>query len=247
VATAAGVPFPDLFRGWTIALAQAGRQRFDEDETPPGQFRSLDLSGRLGRWSLQGIRAVESDLAEAPQSFSLQGTTAKIFEVRAPTPGVYRLRVRTKGLPQLQVTVIRLVDEGPELTATADWQPSTSLPASNTQAIKVRIESSGASPVKVLRMAVESAQGKLSQSHCWEASLLPASQIVEGEDPKIQELLLDPPARMFSSSRKTPGKWMLKILAEDQQGRRTATWIELPAPPATQPIPLAAQPGRAVF
>jgi hypothetical protein len=94
---------------------------------------------------------------------------------------------------------------------------------------------------------VESVQGKVSQSHCWEADQLPASQFVEAEDRLMQELILDPPARMFPTWPKTPAKWTLKILAEDKQGRRIARWIDLPSPPTTQPMPLAAQPGHAVF
>ncbi len=66
---ATGLPFPELFRGWTIALAQAGQRGKNVSK-----FSTLELNQRLGRWSLQGPRLTKWNLDEGKQSISLCGT-----------------------------------------------------------------------------------------------------------------------------------------------------------------------------
>jgi hypothetical protein len=227
---ATGVSFPDLFRGWTIALAQAGGV-CDEEECSTGRFTSLDLNDRLGRWSLQGARGTEWSIEGEALTFSLCGTTAKIIDIHADTPGVYRLRVRTKGQPKLQVTLIRQADEPPPIQAIADWQTEASLSAQNTPGLRVRMESPGESGCRWVRVSLECVQGKHCQSFCWEADQLPAFTPLSG---RVQELVLEPPGRLFPLDQGAPAKWQLKILTEDDYDRRKAGWIDLSSPPGLQ-------------
>jgi hypothetical protein len=242
--TATGVPFEDLFRGWTIALAQGVAHSKDEANAG-GQFRSIRLTDRLGRWSLQGPKVSDWHLGTERQSFSLLGTTAKIIDIRAATPGVYRLRVRTTGRPNLQVTVIWQDAEAAPTQASADWQFPVSLPAAASPVIHARIPADRT----IVRVSVE-CEGRQSQSHFWEADQLPALEIPSAAGATLREYVLSPPERMFPREGESPLRWQLKILFEDNLHRPSAQWIDLPRP--TPPAaggspPLAHRPGTSVL
>ncbi len=116
--------------------------------------------------------------------------------------------------------------------------------------LNVRMESPAKSPCRIVRVALESSQGNACQSYCWEAEQLHAGNIRQSEGRVIQELTLDPPARMFSPQDNSPAAWQLKILLEDKQGRRAASWIALPAPPKALPqpaVPVAARQDHSVL
>lgn len=219
--TATGVPFPELFRGWTIALAQSSR--------PSTSYHSIALTDRLGRWSLQGPRPLDWDLNQAGPTFQLLGTTAKFVDLRATTAGTYRLRIRTTGNPHLQVTVIRQPDEESAPIAMADWQYPVSLPAVDSPLLHVRI----AADRNIVRISVES-QDHQTQSHCWEADQLPALEIPSDSESPMREFVLDPPGRLFSSNARSQVRWQLKILTEDQSRNLSAQWIDLPNPIPTE-------------
>jgi hypothetical protein len=242
---ATGVAFPDLFRWWTISLAQAGSDVSDEEHSS-GLFRSVDLTGRMGRWGLQGPRATEWNVNREDQTFSLMGTTAKVFDVRAATPGIYRLRVRTQGQPKLQVTVIREPTDSLPANVLADWQFTESLPVADTPALHVKIPSGR----KILRLSVECLDGLQGQSYCWEAEQLPGTEIPADSDGLYREFVLNPPERLFPHGEKSPAHWQFKVLSEDANGRRTAQWIDLPCPDEVHPngnFPVATTPGSPVL
>lgn len=229
--TATGVPFPDLFRGWTIALAQADREFSGDRNRPIGPYRSLYLTDRLGRWSLQGPRPTDWDLNQECQTFSLMGTTAKMIDIRATAAGVYRLRVRTSGKPHLQVTVIRQNRESAPANVAADWQFPVSLPAANSPSLHVRLPAGR----KIIRVSLECLQGGQSQSSCWEGNRLRDLEVPSEGDGNMREYVLHPPERMFPSEDHSPVRWQLKILSEDECGRRSAQWRDLATPQSAPP------------
>ncbi len=242
---ATGVAFPDLFRWWTISLAQA-EHRISPEDNSSGPFRSIDLTGRIGRWGLQGPRATEWNVNQEGQRFSLIGTTAKVFDVHAAAPGIYRLRVRTQGQPKLQVTIIRKPSDFSPANVLADWQFPESLPMAHTPALHVKIPSDW----KVLRLSVECLHGLQGQSYCWEAEQLPGMEIPAPSAGLDQEFVLHPPERLFPLGEKGPASWQLKVLSEDANGRRSAQWIDLPNPNEVHPhgnIPVATTPGPPVL
>lgn len=235
---ATGVAFEDLFRGWTIALAQNLNS-----PNPRMPYTSLNLEQRLGHWVLQGTRITDWNLDQAKHTFSLTGTTAKVFEVHASQAGVYRLRVRTQGQPNLQVTVIRQIDDDPKLQTVARWQSSANSQSPSRPALEVQISSLQESPAKIVRAAVECRAGKHRQSVCFEQAHL-SLQHIPRETGTLQTIALDLPSRLWPHQATPAAKWQLKILSEDAQGRRSATWIDLPPPaesPLTKPIPIAAK------
>ena len=232
---ATGVPFPDLFRGWTIALAQAGG---DFEGPAMGEFTSLDLNQRLGRWNLQGLRAAEWNLEGGARTFELSGTSIKVFDIQPRTPGLYRLRVRTQGRPGLQVTILRQPAPGPKSKAIARWHIPES-PSAHSPVLHVGIESQESSPARIVRLSVECLGGKQGQSICWEADQLAAMPTLPGPEGMILVAAL--PARLFPPAQAGGTSWLVKVLTQDAEGRQSASWIDLPAPPSPE-LPLAARP-----
>lgn len=242
--SATGVAFPDLFRGWTIALSQELHSKDRDPSARPLQFTSLNLQQRVGRWGLQGIRTTEWNLIKAERKFSLSGTTAKVFEVHTTKPGVYRLRIRTQGQPNLQVTVIRQSEDRPQWQASAKWQTLESGRQQSRPALDMQIASSQESAIKIVRASVECRQGKHHQSVCFETGHISVRQI-PSDTGSLQTVSVELPSRLWPRQRSNAAKWQLKILLEDSHGQRSATWINLPLPPKPtkrQPIPLAARP-----
>ncbi len=240
--TATGVPFPELFRRWTIALAQSGWENSAETANRAGQLTPLNLHQRIGRWSLIGTKATAWN-PQVPQTFSLKGTTAKVFEIQTHAPGVYRLKVRSQGEPKLQVTVVRLSENDPQISAQANWETTESqLPL-----LRAQIQSPRESNLKVVRVSVECRQEAHRQSCCFEVNQIQFSQVSSQKNQTRVETLLTLPGRIFPRRADSTSDWQLKILAQDAQGRLVSRWIPLPIPP--QPIPrrLAANPDHRVL
>lgn len=117
IARVTGMPFAELYRRWTIAVA--GVARVDG-------YQSLSLHGRLGRHSLSGPRTIDWNVEDAGPPLTLPGTATAYLRLRCgEAPAVKRIRVSTSGAARLQITVIRLpaVDPSPAAvarTGTAD-------------------------------------------------------------------------------------------------------------------------------
>ena len=247
--TATGVSFAELFRRWTVALATAGRQAPRTNSPPEGQFVSLDLAGRLGRWSLGGARTEVWRLEEEGPKFSLRGTTAKIVEVQTRTAGVHRLRVRSAGSPKLQVTVLRLPADWPGFEAAARWGFSESPSNSRRPALEVQTDIPSNSPLKIIRLAVECRQGNHCQSFVLPAEQVSFRAVSVSQGRRVQTVRLNLPKRLFPGVASSSAEWQLKIACEDNRGRRSACWVPLSVPPkegSSENPPVAEKPGRRI-
>jgi hypothetical protein len=91
---ATGVPFPDLFRHWTIALAR-------------DQIESVPLDARLGNRQLTGAQRISWNMDEGPCAVQLNGTAGSLIRLNSATGGVRRIVVRCPQRARLQVTVLR--------------------------------------------------------------------------------------------------------------------------------------------
>ncbi|MFN0050964.1 MAG: hypothetical protein ACKV0T_02160, partial [Planctomycetales bacterium] len=87
-----GIPFAELFRGWTIALHQGG-------------WPALDLNSDLGRHTLAGPKIRTWNVAETECALELQGTSATFvrcqFESHRPR---CQIRIEAPRNARLQVT-----------------------------------------------------------------------------------------------------------------------------------------------
>jgi hypothetical protein len=183
---------------------------------------------------------------DEPRHISLTGSTLKVFDLKADAAGVYRLRVRSEGRPKLQVTVIRLPDDSPEISAAAEWLRPESPSAEQSPSLDVRIPS----PLKIVRASVECRRGSHHQSVCFEGEQFQIEKHKNQGEP-LQAFMLNLPERLLPREQSSPDAvWRIKILAEDENGRKAACWIDLPPPPAEpqkKPVPVAGEVPRKVF
>ena len=217
---------------------------------PEGQFRSLDLAGPLGRWNLAGTRAAAWFLEDDSPRFSLSGTTAKIFEIQSRAPGVYRLRVRSAGSPRLQVTVIRQPADWPRFQAAARWELAESPASGQHPALQVQIDGPTKPALKIVRLAVECRRGKHQQSFCLAGNQVSFHTVSAAKGQRVRAVTLHLPERLFPPPDTSSAEWQLKIIAEDNHGRRSACRVDLPVPKSASPaklLPVAVQPGPRVL
>lgn len=138
IAWATGVPFDELFRHWSVALFRSGRGIAGARRTAearPG-FTTLDLSDRLGTWGLAGPAIQTWDTA-APLALSVAGTSSAFVMVH-PHDGTGVRRVRVEATPgqRLQVSLIPLATDGPEIRLAARWANApTASPGESTDAV----------------------------------------------------------------------------------------------------------------
>ena len=120
---AAGVPFAELFRRWSIAVWEAGRTE-SRDDIATGGYRSLSLHGRLGDVTLSGPTttawcADPSPPTPLPQGargavleLKLRGTAMAFVQLHAPADGQpRRITVAADSGTDLQLTLIPLAAE----------------------------------------------------------------------------------------------------------------------------------------
>ncbi len=92
---ATGIPFPVLFRHWTMALAK-------------DEIASVPLRSTLGNRQLSGVTRMDWCVdAGAPCSVELQGTTMSLIRLRSNAHGARRIVVHAPPAAQLQMTLLR--------------------------------------------------------------------------------------------------------------------------------------------
>lgn len=115
VELATGLAFEELFRRWSIALAQTG------DVDVPDAYRSLDLCGELGEWSLAGPKVDSWDAAGSTQ-FDLAGTSCRFVELCGDgTGGCRRIRVSAEYGTHLQISLQKRSPRQGGLDVKARW------------------------------------------------------------------------------------------------------------------------------
>jgi hypothetical protein len=138
---ATGCSFDRLFRDWTLSLLGCGLQDPSCDaatrpseparpcESSSGQLASLDLYGSLGPWGLAGPRTRQWDIDSGPLTIELKGTSAAFVELSAShATGGRRIHLAGTRGAQLQISLVRLLDDSPRIEVEAAWSPRTSAP-----------------------------------------------------------------------------------------------------------------------
>ena len=106
-----GVPFPGLFRAWSLALWEASQAQDSADPTPSiaiaQPYRSLRLQGRLGTKTLHGL-AVEAWDGQSPdRELTLRGSSLAYCELgNASSPR--RITIECSREARLQATLVVL-------------------------------------------------------------------------------------------------------------------------------------------
>jgi hypothetical protein len=86
--------FADLFRHWTIALAE-------------GQMQSVPLRGTVGEYELAGPARVAFSVEAGPCDLELCGTASALVELTATKAEVVRVVIDAEPQARLQVTLVR--------------------------------------------------------------------------------------------------------------------------------------------
>jgi hypothetical protein len=207
IAGATGVPFEELYRRWTLALHDSGRQTTEanrQDVTNrKGEFRSLDLRSSVGSWRLAGPRPVVWNLAAPLRSIPLTGTSTAFIELRSTGKSeTRRIHIRAEPGCRLQVSLHRLPDSWPRLEM--DVKRSTN---NDVRTLDVTLTSKTQQPMEV-------------EAVTWEVN---ADQVWRSETVRVSEnafhVRLNIPRDVPLSA-----PLLLKAVARDRRGRRVSVW-----------------------
>ena len=209
-------------------------------------FRS-DLYGSVGPWGLAGPRARDWVVDSGPLTLELKGTSAAFLVAAAsPKGGTRRLHLSgTRGM-QLQVSLVALPQNRPEVEVEASWSHRMSVKQSAASVV------AGITPGDVIRTVVHVGRGEdLTIEQIAAEQNLGEDRIplrVGGDDLKAIEItashaaashvaatertaqnqsnvrVFDLPAESFSSATCPV---IVKVVAVDAHGRRTAGWATL--------------------
>ncbi len=107
--------FADLFRHWSLAVANSTRNTATTDEQPfANAYASIDLNGQLTNWNLAGPSHLTLAADKTTINFNLRGTASQIVELSPSTNSAHKhqqcCRVALKAQPgtRMQVSVLRL-------------------------------------------------------------------------------------------------------------------------------------------
>ncbi len=250
---ATGCSFERLFRDWTLSLLEVaasipeGKAAHANSNQSSEKLASLDLYGSVGPWGLAGPKPCDWVVDSGPLTLELKGTSAAFLVAAAsPKGGTRRIHLSgTRGM-QLQVSLVALPQNRPEVEVEASWSHRTSVKPSATPVV------AGLTPGVVIRAVVHVVRGEdltieqiAAEQNLGEdriplrvggdelktieitASHAAASHVAATE-PTAQNQsnarVFELPAESFSSATCPV---IVKVVAVDAHGRRTAGWATL--------------------
>ncbi len=228
VEAATGLPFADLFRQWTTALALSGT---NVAAKKAAEIHRIDLHQPLGGRLLCGPRFEELALADCQHEVALSGTSAAFFLLHSPTKSSSRLTITAEPESSLQVTLVRLPEHSPRLSLHVEPQPDTSNAA------------------QTVRWVVTAHDEEVTLEHAAWERLVPSAnrpedtsyRPVEGKASSTQGILNswfgDPHLKVGQTrtsesitlpSGSAPGEsWVFKISATDAAGHHISSWAQV--------------------
>jgi hypothetical protein len=241
---ATGRSFEDLFRAWTLWLAEAAWDKpaatavRTRDLATGPELAPLDLYGSLGDWGLAGPRTQLWNVDSEHKDIEVRGTSAAYLELLAgESPGPRRICLKGSSGSKLLVSVVRLDDNfGPiKIDAELEANPVCSKAVrSADKCVHVVVHLPSGFDLTVEQISAEQNFGETHTSVCFAnaklrkaESLAPKSSIHAGRA-NMREFLLPVP-RLCDC--RVP--MIVSAVAADRNGRRTAARAIL------QPQPLA--------
>ena len=228
IAWATGVPFPELYRRWSIAVFQSGRRHASSAGCDLSRhYRTVDLYGTLGAWALAGPRAVQWQAGAEPLKLSLPGTTTAYILLEIPQAAApQRVTVETDECP-LQVTLLKMDKEAPDVQLEAQWRTDgVALPAEaggsryqRSLAVTVR----HSADVTVERLGCSDHDASVLFSRYWEGARL--DQIRCDSSGQSQCFVLPPHQR-------ADGALCVSVVVRDNEGRRASAHAVVPVAPS---------------
>jgi len=103
---ATGTPFAELFRHWTIALAEQDHVAASHSRNFARGYTYLSLHDKIGQHQLHGVARELLRVEDLSAQLTLQGTTAHYLELRG-SAGTRRLTITAPESAKLQLTLIK--------------------------------------------------------------------------------------------------------------------------------------------
>jgi hypothetical protein len=248
---ATGCSFERLFRDWTLSLLDdaasvaEGKTAADANSSQSGEkLASLDLYGSVGPWGLAGPKPRHWVVDSGPVTVDLKGTST-VFLVAAafPNGGARRIHLSgTRGM-QLQVSLVPLSHDRPEIEVEASWshrasvnQSAAAVRARRTlgDVIRAVVHVMHGENVTIEQIAAEQNSGEERIPLRASGDELKAIEIARNHPPappvaasdrttqkQSNDRVFELPAESFSSATCPV---IVKVVAVDAHGRRTAGW-----------------------
>lgn len=245
---ATGCSFEQLFRGWTLSLADVA-SRESAAERSGSALAPLDLHGSLGAWGLAGPRRQHWDIDSGSRKISLRGTSALYLELAAAgSSGPRELWLQGSPGSALQVSVIRLEDDAPRIEVEAALADSCNADAvtngphavTNGRAagpcLHTLVRFPQSDDLKIERISAEQNSAEIHASICFPRAALCEREVRPRPTSALAFQAFDLPAASLSA-RDVP--IVVKVLARDRRGQRAVAWAEVVPHVPPQPERLA--------
>jgi hypothetical protein len=229
---ATGRSFEELFRAWTLWLAEAACRKPVSnaartcDLAAGPELAPLDLFGSLGDWGLAGPRTQLWNVDSEHKDIELRGTSAAYLElVAGESPGPKRICLKGSSGARLLVSIVRLDESFRPITIDAELRanPICSKAARTAdQCVHVVVHLASGSGLTVEQISAGQNCGETHYSVCFANAELRklegfASKSIDGGRVNTREYFLPAP-RLSDCSVPI----ILSAVAADRNGRRTA-------------------------
>jgi hypothetical protein len=250
---ATGHSFEEMFRAWTLWLAEAGWQKpaaltVRAGESPEPELAPLDLYGSLGDWGFAGPQSQRWNVDTKQKPIELRGTSAAYLElVAGDGPGPRRICIQGTNGSMLLASVLRLQDDSCSLRIDAEMAANALLakPArTGDRIVHVVVHFPADSALTVELISAEQNRGETRASTCFAGADLKqiesrtSKPAAETASSKSHEYFL-PAARLTDCSVPI----IVSVIARDREGHRTPARAILP-PTALLPTERLAQHSR---
>jgi len=236
---ATGCSFERLFRDWTLSLIDGSPTAH-----APNQLASFDLYGPLGRWGLAGPRLRNWDVDSGAITVQLKGTSTAFIELSASRkPNLRRLHFSGARGTQLQISLVRLSDDSPQIDIEASWSQRTSIaqgvtgsaatPAAVGNVLQTTVRARSGQDLTIEQIAAEQNAGEDRAPLCFRSVLIKSIEVsVRPAGPKTESTATVPSAPQCCRVFELPAKEfsdatcpvVVKVVAVDSRGRRAVGW-----------------------
>jgi hypothetical protein len=195
-----------------------------------GCFTSLDLRGRLAEWGLAGPRPNSWNVEQGDYTVRVRGTAPAFVEMHDSTAaGVRRIQIVAERGTKLQVSLVKLPDDWPQLSIDSSWTESCDLSNRETEAkgvrraaLKVHVRMHCADHWRVDQIACEQNDGEKRETLVFAGEEIIGRRTIDGTIAKSGEVrtFVLPIDHRFGREKAL----LLKVVACDRHGRRTCAW-----------------------
>ena len=191
-------------------------------------FRSR---GQIANWGLAGPRPVRWVIEAAPCKLQLAGTSAAfVFLDALQSTGKRRIHITGEFDTQLQVTLIKLPHDLPDIDMRARWGDATSAVVSATaqdREFTIEFPATATGELVVECIAFEHNRGDAQETLCFTGESLAGCRVSTTEENVAEQSATRYafPLPMAAQA----GGWLGKVVAHDKQGRRACVFFDIPA------------------